>query len=139
MIDINSALMQAYYEAISALDIPIYEGEEPDNLTDKLYAVFGDISTNETSTKNSPDINVIIQLAVHSWDFKYNNTKLLNTKVNDIINAIKSGQNNVLDLSQYGLQMLNLTVNTQTQNYGNLNGRVYISRILTFKQDIFVL
>jgi hypothetical protein len=139
MIDINSALLQAYYEAINALDIPVYEGEEPDNVAHKIYAVLTNISTTDTSTKNSSDVNATIQVIVNSWDFKYNNSKSLNSAVNQIISAISSSQNNVLDLSDYGLQMLNLSVNTETQNYGNLDGRIYISRIITFKQDIFII
>ena len=52
--------------------------------------------------------------------------------------AIKPTSNSVLDLSEYGLEMLNLTKQSDTtQNLGNLNGRVYISRILVFQQDIF--
>lgn len=139
MIDINSALLEAYYSVINGLNIPVYEGQEPDNVTDKIYAVLGNINTTDASTKNSSDVNCTIECAVHSWEFKYNNSKTLNTTVNNIIQAIKPLPNSSLDLSDFGLQMLNLSVNTRTQNYGNIDGRVYISRIITFRQDIFII
>ena len=138
MRDINSDLLQAYYQVIDGLGIAVYEGQEPDDVTDKIYAVLSSVSTSDTSTKNSSDVKCTIQCAVHSWEFKYNNSKNLNSAVNQIIEAIKSGPNSCLDLSEFDLQMLNLGIDTQTQNYGNLDGRVYISRIITFKQDIFI-
>ena len=138
MKDINSPLLKAYFSVIDNLDIKVYEGEEPDNVGDKIYVVLSNITSNETSTKNSLDVNATIQVSVHSWEYKYNNSKNLNTKVGLILNAIKPYSNSVLDLSEFGLEMLNLTKQSDsTQNLGNLDGRVYISRILVFKQDIF--
>jgi len=138
MKDINSPLLKAYFSVIDALNIKVYEGEEPDDVGDKIYVVLSNITSNETSTKSSIDANATIQVSVHSWEYKYNNSKNLNTKVGLILNAIKPDSNSVLDLSEFGLEMLNLTKQSDsTQNLGNLNGRVYISRILVFKQDIF--
>jgi hypothetical protein len=140
MKDINSSLLQAYYEVINNLNIPCYEGEEPDNVKDKIYAVIGNISSNETSTKNSSDIQATIQITVNSWDTKYNNSKSLNLAINSILEAIKPNSKSVLDLSSYGLQMLNLSVQSDSeQEYGRLVDRMYISRVLVFKQDIFII
>jgi hypothetical protein len=140
MKDINSSLLQAYYEVINNLNIPCYEGEEPDNVKDKIYAVIGNISSNETSTKNSSDIQATIQVTVNSWDMKYNNSKSLNLAINSILEAIKPNSKSVLDLSSYGLQMLNLSVQSDSeQEYGRLVDRMYISRVLVFKQDIFII
>lgn len=140
MKDINSSLLQAYYEVINNLNIPCYEGEEPDNVKDKLYVVIGNIISNETSTKNSSDIQATLQVTVNSWDVKYNNTKILNQTINSILEAIKPNSKSVLDLSNYGLQMLNLSVQSDSQqDYGRLVDRMYASRILIFKQDIFIL
>lgn len=138
MKDINSPLLKAYFNVINDLDIKVYEGEEPDNVADKIYVVLNNVTSNETSTKNSIDHNATIQVSVHSWESKYNNSKNLNIAVGQILQAIKPTSNSVLDLSEFGLEMLNLTKQSDTtQNLGNLNGRVYISRILVFKQDIF--
>lgn len=140
MIDINSSLLQAYYEAIDAAGIIVYEGEEPDDVKDKIYAVISDVTSTETSTDNSSDVECTIQISVHSWENKYNNSKALNAAVNTIFGAIKPTQNSVLDLSAYGLQMLNLLVQTdRTERLGEIAGKVYITRILVFKQDVFII
>jgi len=55
MRDINSALLQAYYEVIDGLDIPVYEGEEPDDVKHKIYCVLSDVINIESSTDNSSD------------------------------------------------------------------------------------
>ena len=140
MKDTFSALFQAYYEAINGLNIPVYEGEEPDDLKDKIYAVIQIPTATETSTSNSSDQSATIQITVNSWEYKYNNSKNLNLAVGQILEAIKPTSNSVLDLSDYGLQMMNLNIDTdRIENYGEIGGKVFISRILIFKQDIFII
>jgi hypothetical protein len=140
MRDVNSAILQAYYEIVDGLDIPVYEGEEPDDVKHKIYCVINDATSTETSTFNSSDVNLTIQLSVHSWEYKYNNSKTLNTACGQIIEAIKPTSTSNLDLSSFGLQMTNLSLQTdRTERFGNLGGKVFISRILIFKQDIFVI
>jgi len=139
MIDVNSSVLQAYYEVIDGLDIPVYEGEEPDNVLDKIYVVLNDAVSNETSTDNSSDLQMTIQVSIHSWEHKYNNSKQLNLTAGQILSAIKPTSTSVLDLSGFGLQMLNLTLQTdRTDRLGELSGRIYITRNLIFKQDIFI-
>jgi hypothetical protein len=140
MIDVNSAILQVYYEAIDALDIPVFEGEEPDDVKHKIYAVLSDATSTETSTDNSTDVNLTIQISINSWEYKYNNSKTLNTSVGSILSAIKPTSTSVLDLSPFGLQMLNLSLQTdRTDRLGELGGKVFITRILIFQQDIFVI
>lgn len=140
MKDVNSAILQAYYEIVNGLDIPVYEGEEPDDVKHKIYCVINDATSTEISTFNSSDVNLTIQLSVHSWEYKYNNSKTLNTACGQIIEAIKPTSTSNLDLSAFGLQMTNLSLQTdRTERFGNLGGKVFISRILIFKQDIFVI
>jgi hypothetical protein len=98
MRDVNSAILQAYYEIIDGLDIPVYEGEEPDDVKHKIYCVINDATSTETSTFNSSDVNLTIQLSVHSWEYKYNNSKTLNTACGQIIQAIKPTSTTNLDL-----------------------------------------
>lgn len=139
MKDINNPLIKAYYDAISPLGYPVYEGEEPDNELSKIYVVISDVSSSDVSTKNSTDSTAQIQITVNSWEAKYNNSKQLNTVCGNILTAVKPNQNAVLDLSGSGMQMLNLSViNDRVQSYGKLAGRVYISRQIIFKQDIFI-
>lgn len=140
MRDVNSAILQAYFEIIDDLGIPVYEGEEPDDVKHKIYCVLNDATSTETSTMNTSDVSLTIQVSVHSWEYKYNNSKTLNIECGRIINAIKPTSNTNLDLSAFDLQMCNLTLQTdRTERFGNLGGKVFISRILIFKQDIFVI
>jgi hypothetical protein len=140
MKDVNTAILTAYYQIVDGLSIPVYEGEEPDDLKDKIYCVISDATSTETSTDNSSDVSLTVQLSVHSWEYKYNNSKTLNTTVGSIIEAIKPTSTSVLDLSSFGLQMMNLSLQTdRTDRMGELGGKVFISRILIFKQDIFVI
>jgi hypothetical protein len=140
MRDVNSALLQAYYQVIDGLSIPVYEGEEPDDVKDKIYAVLSDAISIEQSTDNSSDVKTTIQVSVHSWEYKYNNSKNLNLAVDSILQAIKPTSTSVLDLGLAGLQMMNLSVITdRTERFGELGGKIFISRILVFKQDIFVI
>ena len=85
MRDVNSALLQAYYEVINGLSIPVYEGEEPDDVKDKIYCVISDVTNVENSTDNSSDTTSTIQITVNSWEYKYNNSKNLNTVSNQIL------------------------------------------------------
>lgn len=140
MRDINSALLQAYFEAIDGVSIPVYEGEEPDDVKHKIYAVLSDVINIESSTDNSSDTTSTIQISVHSWEYKYNNSKSLNTAVDSILQAIKPTSTSVLDLSDYNLQMMNLSIQTdRTERFGEIGGKIFISRILVFKQNIFVI
>jgi hypothetical protein len=140
MRDINSALLQAYYEVIDDLDIPVFEGEEPDDVKHKIYVVLSDVINIESSTDNSSDTTSTIQISVHSWEYKYNNSKTLNSTVDDIIQAIKPTSTSVLDLSEFNLQMMNLSIQTdRTERFGEIGGKIFISRILVFKQNIFVI
>lgn len=140
MKDINTSLLTAYYNVISSLNIPIYEGEEPDDVKDKIYVVMSDVINIESSTSNTSDTSTTIQISVHSWEYKYNNSKELNATVDTLLNVIKPEPNSVLDLSAYGLQMMNLNIQTdRTERYGELGGKIFISRLLIFQQDIFVI
>ncbi len=140
MRDINSALLQAYHQVIDGVDIPVYEGEEPDDVKDKIYCVMSDVINIESSTDNSSDTTSTIQISVHSWEYKYNNSKNLNTAVDSILQAIKPTSNAVLDLSDFNLQMMNLSIQTdRTERFGEIGGKIFISRILVFKQNIFVI
>ena len=139
MRDINNPLIKAYYDAILPLGYPVYEGEEPDDELSKIYVVISDVSSNDASTKSSTDVQAQIQVTVNSWEIKYNNSKEMNIATGLILEAIKPDQNAVLDLSGSNMQMLNLSVtNDRVQPYGKLAGRVYISRQIIFKQDIFI-
>jgi hypothetical protein len=140
MNDLNSSLLKAYYNVLTPIGVPVYEGEEPDDVKDEMYIVLHDVINSETSTANSLDFNYSIQISIHNWKYKYNNSSDVNGIATQIINAIKSQPTAVLDMSADGFQMMNLFLDTdRTERIGEMGGRVYISRILIFKQDIFVI
>jgi len=140
VIDINTPILKAYYNAIDALGIPVYEGEEPDDVLDKIYVVISDVSSNDVSTKSSFDFNCNIQLSIHSWEYKYVNSSTLNTTVGQILQAIKPDVNSVFDLSADGMQMTDLKLAQDiTQRLGILGERKFITRILIFTQNIFII
>lgn len=139
MRDVNNPLIKAYYDAILPLGYPVYEGEEPDNTTAEMYIVISDVSSNDTSTKSSSDVNAQIQVTINSRKVKYNNSKDLNIVAGEVLEAIKPTSNSVLNLSASGMEMLNLTHTDRTQNYGKLAGSVFISRQIIFTQDIFII
>jgi hypothetical protein len=139
MRDVNNSLIKAYYDAISLLGHPVYEGQEPDDVLDKIYIVISDVTSSDTSTKTTSDVSANIQITVNSWELKYNNSKEMNEVAGEILEAIKPTPNAVLDLSASNMQMLNLSVqNDNVSNYGSLAGRQYISRNIIFQQDIFI-
>jgi len=79
MQDINNPLIKAYYEAISPLGYPVYEGEEPDNELAKIYVVISDVTSSDASVKKGIRHQAQIQVTVNSWEVKYNNVKAMNT------------------------------------------------------------
>lgn len=140
MKDINNALFKAMFDAITALDIPVFEGEEPDDVKHQLYAVISDPISQETSTDNSSDLSCTIQVAFHSWEYKYNSSFTLNGTVDSFLQAVKPTSNSVLDLSAANLQMMNFGIQQdRIDRYGEMGGKNYISRIIIFKANIFVI
>ena len=140
MRDVNNALFKAMFDAITALNIPVFEGEEPDDVKHQLYAVISDPIIQETSTDNSSDVSCTIQVAFHSWEYKYNSSYTVNGTVNTFLQAVKPSSNAVLDLSFENMQMMNFNIQQdRIDRYGEMGGKNYISRIIIFKANIFVI
>lgn len=135
MKDFNTSLLKAYYSAIDALGIPVYEGEEPDDVLDKIYCVLSDVTNQDVSTKSSFDFNCSIQISVHSWEYKYVNSSELNEKVNLILGAIKPEKISTLVADGVQVSTTKLTQDI-TQRLGILGERKFISRILIFNHLI---
>lgn len=139
MIDINTPLQRAFYTAISGTSVPVYEGEEPDNLTAPIYAVISDIQSQDAGDLNSRARTAQITVSVHSWKLKYNRSSDLNEAVGEILEAVMPGTSNTLDLTGSGLQMVTMSLQSDiTQRLGNIGGREYISRILIFNSKIVI-
>ena len=138
MKDINTPLQKAYYDAIGALSIPVFEGEEPNNTNEPIYVVLHDINGTDASTKNSTDYNCSIQVSVHSIKNNVNNSIDINDTVNDILTALKPDPNAVLDLSADNLQMTELVLTVDRTSRSKFGDTAFISRDLIFNQTIFI-
>ena len=145
MIDVNTPLIKAYYEALagnifmpgSGTVVSVYEGEEPDNLQDKAYIVLGDVVSSDDSTKSSSDTATSIQIAIYTWENKYNTALTANDIAGQVYGIVKPEPNAVLTVE--GMQMRNLRVITdRVERVGVLAGRKYINRIIIFQQDLFI-
>ena len=139
MIDINTPLQKAFYDAIVTTGVPVYEGEEPDDLTAPIYAVIQDVQSQDAGDLNTRARQAQITVSVHSWKLKYNNSADLNTYVGLILGALMPGTSSALDLTGSGLQMVTMSLQSDiTQRLGKIGGREYISRILIFNSKIVV-
>lgn len=139
MIDINTPLQKAFYDAIVTTGVPVYEGEEPDDLTSPIYAVIQDVQSQDAGDLNTRARQAQITVSVHSWKLKYNNSADLNTYVGLILGALLPGTSSALDLTGSGLQMVTMSLQSDiTQRLGKIGGREYISRILIFNSKIVV-
>ncbi len=139
MTDANTIIQKAYFNAISSAIAPVkvFEGEEPDNLTDEIYVVIRPMVSREQSTFSSLDLESTIQIDIHSWKIKYNDSESLNVTCDKILTAIRPTPTSVLDVSSDGLQITNLRLQTdRTLDLGELGGRKFISRNLIFIQNI---
>lgn len=135
MKDINNPLIKAYYDALTPLGYPVYEGEEPDNELAKIYLVISDVSSTDASAKSNNAHNAQIQVTVNSWEMKYNNVKSMNTAAGLILQTIKPGPVSTLTATGIGIVTTSLQ-NDNVTNYGKFAGRVYISRNLIFSHLI---
>lgn len=139
MIDINTPLQKAFYDAIVTTGVPVYEGEEPDDLTAPIYAVIQDVQSQDAGDLNTRARQAQITVSVHSWKLKYNNSADLNTSVGLILGALLPGTSSALDLTGSGLQMVTMSLQSDiTQRLGKIGGREYISRVLIFNSKIVV-
>jgi len=139
MIDINTPLQKAFYDAIVTTGVPVYEGEEPDDLTAPIYAVIQDVQSQDAGDLNTRARQAQVTVSVHSWKLKYNNSADLNTSVGLILGALLPGTSSALDLTGSGLQMVTMSLQSDiTQRLGKIGGREYISRILIFNSKIVV-
>jgi hypothetical protein len=139
MQDVNTILLKNYYNALLTTGYPVYEGEEPDSVKDKEYIVLTGVVSNDISTYDTFDLDISIEIALHTWDTKYNSSLTVNTVANAVLGVLKPNPESVLDLTADGCQMVNLKLtNDRTERVGELSGRKYVDRFLTFTQQIFI-
>lgn len=146
MRDINTPLQKTYYDALNGnvvnnavQVVKVYEDQEPDGEDAEQYIVITGRNSNDTSTKSSSDVSAEIQITVNTRRRKYNNRKELNYICDQILQIIKPTPNAVLDMESFNIQMMNLSLQSDTElDYGTLAEQAFVSRNLIFQQDLFI-
>ena len=146
MRDINTPLQKTYYDALNgnvvnnaAQVVKVYEDQEPDGEDAEQYIVITGRTSNDTSTKSSTDVSAQLQITVNTRRRKYNNRKELNYICGQILEIIKPTPNAVLDMESFNIQMMNLSLDSDTElDYGTLAEQAFVSRNLIFQQDLFI-
>ena len=146
MRDINTPLQKTYYDALNgnvvnnaAQVVKVYEDQEPDGEDAEQYIVITGRTSNDTSTKSSTDVSAQLQITVNTRRRKYNNRKELNYICGQILEIIKPTPNAVLDMETFNIQMMNLSLDSDTElDYGTLAEQAFVSRNLIFQQDLFI-
>ena len=137
MVDVFTPVLMAYYDALSGLGYPVYQGEEPDDELAPAYIVISDLSSQDASTQSSSDLAATIQINIHTWENKYNTAVTANTIAGLVYDAIKPQPTHVLDVA--GMQMLcQQVVTDRLERVGELGGRKYISRIIIIQSNLFI-
>ena len=137
MIDVNFPLRKAYTAALSAIGLPVYYQGLPPNLNPDEYIVFRGIESTEGSTKNSIDTITNITVEIHTFASQVNSGRAVETIANDVYKYIYALPQFILPMD--GIQMVKAEfANDRTQDYGWLNGRMYIDRFITFRHKLFI-
>lgn len=145
MIDINTPLLKAYFEALNNAVtssvvtgfLKVWEGEEPDNVQDQAYIVLSDVNSNDSSTQSSSNRQASIQINIYTWQPVNNTALIVNAIANQVFQIIKPTPNAVLQVD--GMQMLNLRDTTyRLERIGELGARKFINIIIVFTQDLFI-
>ena len=100
MKDVNSSLLKAYYEVINGLNIPVYEGQEPDNIKDKAILA---IRQGRTKYTNIDGITELKKAVANKFLIENH----LNFNLNEII--VSSGAKQVI----YNLFMASLNADDE--------------------------
>lgn len=139
MRDINTSLQRAWYEALQATGDEYWEDEEGDDRNDNLYGIIGSVTVVDDSATLSVNVQATIQISLYSKNIKYNNREALNAMAGRLFAAVKPLQYSVIDMSAYDIQMTHLTlINDVSQDTGKLGAYDYKTRILIFKQGLFI-
>lgn len=137
MIDINYSLRIAYQSALSGIaGVPVFYQIVPQGISPENYIVFRSITNTDASTKNSSDTGTNITVEIHTWNDNLNSGLSADMVAREVFNRIYPNTQAVLTLN--GAQMVSTRlVNDVTQPPVTIGNRMYISRFLTFKHNIF--
>lgn len=141
MRDINTAILKAYYNALTgitynATPIPVYSGILPDNINPNNYVIFGEVSNNDLSTKSSADTNTLMRVNIHTYSEKYNSPIIANSIAGQVFDRVYQNSQFNLPIDDnfqiYSTELVSDSTNVLTLDAG----RAYIDRIIIFRHRI---
>lgn len=140
MKDVNLILRKAYISALSTVGCPVFWGEAPDDTNDAVYIVLSAITNNDSGDFDKSATGTTIQLKIHSWVNKYNPGTATPNIAENVFAALYPTQAFNLDASAEGVQIINTTIFSDTDNdIGSLGGRKYSDRTIIFSHKIIIL
>lgn len=143
MKDVNYPCMKSYLLALTGIsynstNVPVFFGTVPDNIAPENYIVFGSISNVDASSKTCSETFTSMRVTIHTFDMKYNTGKAAAAIAGEVFTRIYDTPNATIDLSPDNMQCISTELTQDvTQDYGQVNSRVYLDRILIFRHKIF--
>lgn len=137
MRDINEPLRIAYAAALSQISVPVYYNTLPSNVTPASYVIFRSITNNDTSTKNSFDTSTTITVEIHTKNSPGNSGLSADRIADEVLQVIYPGQQANLNLSR-GQVLSTQVANDVTNDYSISGQFAYVTRIITFRHQIFI-
>lgn len=143
MKDVNYPCMKSYLLALTGIsynstNVPCYYGTVPDNIAPENYIVFGNITNVDASSKTCSETFTSMRVTIHTFDMKYNTGKAAAAIAGEVFTRIYPTPNAKIDLSPDNMQCISTELTQDvTQDYGQVNSRVYLDRILIFRHKIF--
>ena len=138
MIDLNSSIREAYFNAISSItpSVPVFYYAAPPNRKLDEYVVYRSITNKEHSTKTSNDTWTFVIVEIYSRSTLVNAGAKVDELANKILGVIYPDRHTHLTID--GGQIFNTEMTFDLVNpYNVISGEVYLSRYMTFKHQIF--
>jgi len=138
MRDVNFEIRKAYYSIITGLGYDVFYQQAPQTLNSDSYIILSSLTSNDTSTKNTNDLDFSMQVKIYTKSYKGNSGVDADTIAGNILNAIMPTPQFNITLSDTTLQVVNTILQSDiVQDYSDNSGVIYIDRFITFKHKIF--
>lgn len=138
MIDLNSSIREAYFNALSSITpaVPVFYYAAPPNKKLDEYIVYRSITNKEHSTKTSSDTWTFVIVEIYSRSTLVNAGAKVDEIANKILEVIYPDRHTHLTITNG--QILNTEMTFDLVNpYEVISGEVYLSRYMTFKHIIY--
>lgn len=138
MIDLNTSLRKAYFDALSSITpaVPVYYYAAPPNKKLDVYIVYRSITNKDQSTKSSSDTRTFIIVEIYSRNLATNSGAIVDEIAGKVLDAVYPDRHTHLTID--GGQIVTTEMTFDLVNpYTVISGEVYLSRFMTFKHIIY--